>query len=59
MSSSSGNGGDPLVEVRHVKKYFPIRKGFLQREVGRVHAVDDVTFAVRDRTIRGDEEEAA
>src|SRR6266508_4235528 len=42
------NGGDPLVEVRHVKKYFPIRKGLLQREVGRVHAVDDVTFAVRE-----------
>jgi len=25
--------GDPLVEVRNVKKYFPIRKGLLQREV--------------------------
>ena len=37
----------PLVEVRHLKKYFPIRKGLLQREVARVHAVDDVTFAVR------------
>jgi oligopeptide/dipeptide ABC transporter ATP-binding protein len=45
---SSRNGGDPLVEVRDVKKYFPIRKGLLQREVARVHAVDDVTFAVRE-----------
>jgi oligopeptide/dipeptide ABC transporter ATP-binding protein len=45
---SSGNGGDPLIEVRSVKKYFPIRKGLLQRETGRVHAVDDVTFAVRE-----------
>jgi peptide/nickel transport system ATP-binding protein len=44
---SEQNGGEPLVEVKHVKKYFPIRKGLLQREVGRVHAVDDVTFAVR------------
>ncbi len=42
------NGGDPLVEVRNVKKYFPIRKGLLQREVARVHAVDDVTFSVRE-----------
>jgi oligopeptide transport system ATP-binding protein len=38
----------PLVEVRHVRKYFPIRKGVLQREVARVHAVDDVSFAVRE-----------
>ncbi len=43
---SSENGA--LVEVRNLKKYFPIRKGLLQREVGRVHAVDDVTFAVRE-----------
>src|SRR5438046_9946061 len=44
---SERNGGDPLGEVRSVKQYVPIRKGLLQREVGRVHAVDDVTFAVR------------
>jgi oligopeptide transport system ATP-binding protein len=37
-----------LVEVRSLKKYFPIRKGLLQREVGRVHAVDDVSFGVRE-----------
>jgi oligopeptide transport system ATP-binding protein len=37
----------PLLEVRHVKKYFPIRRGVLQREVAHVHAVDDVTFAVK------------
>jgi oligopeptide/dipeptide ABC transporter ATP-binding protein len=41
------SGETPLLEVRHVKKYFPIRKGVLQREVAHVHAVDDVTFAVR------------
>ena len=45
--SGRGNGSEPLLEVNHVKKYFPIRKGLLQREAGRVHAVDDVTFAVR------------
>jgi oligopeptide transport system ATP-binding protein len=38
----------PLIEIKHVKKYFPIRKGLLQREVARVHAVDDVSFAVRE-----------
>jgi oligopeptide transport system ATP-binding protein len=44
----SSNGGGPLVEVRRLKKYFPIKKGVLSREVGRVHAVDDVTFAVSE-----------
>jgi oligopeptide transport system ATP-binding protein len=42
------SGEAPLLEVRHVKKYFPIRKGVLQREVARVHAVDDVSFTVRE-----------
>jgi oligopeptide/dipeptide ABC transporter ATP-binding protein len=37
----------PLVEVRHLKKYFPIRSGVLQKEVARVHAVDDVSFSVQ------------
>src|SRR5438552_11686050 len=44
----AANGDDPLVEVRSVKKDFPSRKGLLQREVARVHAVDDVTFSVRE-----------
>ncbi len=39
--------GQPLIEVRDVKKYFPIRKGILQREVAQVHAVDGVSFAVQ------------
>src|SRR5207249_4625727 len=38
---------DALLDIRHVKKYFPIRKGVLQREVARVHAVDDVSFSVQ------------
>ena len=37
-----------LVEVRSLKKYFPIRKGVLAREVERVHAVDDVTLSVAE-----------
>jgi oligopeptide/dipeptide ABC transporter ATP-binding protein len=48
VSEQQRDGGEPLVEVRHVKKYFPIRKGILGREVARVHAVDDVTFGVRE-----------
>jgi oligopeptide transport system ATP-binding protein len=45
---SNGAAEKPLLEVRHVKKYFPIRAGVMQREVARVHAVDDVSFAVRE-----------
>jgi peptide/nickel transport system ATP-binding protein/oligopeptide transport system ATP-binding protein len=36
-----------LLQVRHLVKHFPIRKGvILQRQVGAVHAVDDVSFDV-------------
>ena len=33
-----------LLDVRGLKKYFPIRRGLLQKTVGQVKAVDDVTF---------------
>jgi oligopeptide transport system ATP-binding protein len=46
--STNGSNDQALVDLRHVKKYFPIRKGVLQREVARVHAVDDVSFAVKE-----------
>jgi oligopeptide transport system ATP-binding protein len=40
--------GEVLLRVDHVKKYFPIKSGILiQREVARVHAVDDVSFELR------------
>ncbi|MBN1955249.1 MAG: dipeptide ABC transporter ATP-binding protein [Anaerolineae bacterium] len=37
---------EPLVQVRHLKKYFPITRGIIQRHVGDVKAVDDVTFDI-------------
>jgi len=48
LRQAEESGETPLLEVKHVKKYFPIRKGVLQREVAHVHAVDDVTFTVRE-----------
>lgn len=35
-----------LLEVKNLKKYFPIKKGFLSKTVGHVKAVDDVSFTV-------------
>src|ERR1700675_1870418 len=37
----------PLLIVKNLKKYFPIRGGLFSREVARVHAVDDVSFTIQ------------
>ncbi len=44
---------DHVLELSHVKKYFPIHKGFFRRASGYVRAVDDVTFHVRKGEILG------
>jgi oligopeptide/dipeptide ABC transporter ATP-binding protein len=36
----------PLIEVRGLKKHFPVKKGLFRRHVGDVKAVDDVSFTV-------------
>jgi peptide/nickel transport system ATP-binding protein len=36
-----------LLGVEHLKKHFPIKKGFLRRIAGHVRAVDDVSFDIR------------
>ena len=38
----------PLLEVKRLKKYFPVEGGILRRKVGEVKAVDDVSFVVRE-----------
>ena len=41
-----------LLEVRNLKKYFPVRGGVLRRVVAQVRAVDDVSFSIgRGRTL--------
>jgi oligopeptide transport system ATP-binding protein len=44
----NGTFGAPLVEVEDLTTHFPIRQGLLGRQVGAVHAVDGVTFSVRE-----------
>jgi ABC-type oligopeptide transport system ATPase subunit len=36
----------PVLEVRGLKKHFPIRAGLFQRTVGQVYAVDGVSFDI-------------
>jgi len=38
--------GEPLIELRKLRVYFPIRKGILQRHVDDVKAVDDVSLQI-------------
>jgi oligopeptide/dipeptide ABC transporter ATP-binding protein len=45
MTSSRAN---PLIEVRSLKKHFPITRGIVfQRQIGSVKAVDDISFDVQ------------
>lgn len=37
---------DYILDARHVTKYFPIRGGILQRKIGNVQAVHDVSLAI-------------
>lgn len=46
------NPKQPLVSVKNLVHRFPIRGGLLSREVGAVHAVNDVSFdLVRGETL--------
>ena len=47
MTSAAKSDQPILLEVKNLKTWFPIRRGILQRTVGHVKAVDDVSFFVR------------
>jgi oligopeptide transport system ATP-binding protein len=42
-----------LVEVKNLKKHFPIRKGIFSRIVGHVQAVDGISFSIAKGEILG------
>jgi oligopeptide/dipeptide ABC transporter ATP-binding protein len=44
----SAPGKPPLLEVRGLKKHFPVRKGVFSRVVGQVFAVDDISFDIAE-----------
>ena len=35
-----------VLEVKDLKKHFPVRKGLLRRTVGQVYAVDGISFSI-------------
>jgi oligopeptide/dipeptide ABC transporter ATP-binding protein len=47
------NGNKTILEVKNLKKYFPIRRGLLQQTVGHVRAVDDVSFTIHENEVLG------
>ena len=44
---------DNIIEVKHLKKYFPIKGGFFGGVTGNVRAVDDVSFSIPKGTTMG------
>ncbi|MCD4655927.1 MAG: ATP-binding cassette domain-containing protein [Planctomycetes bacterium] len=42
-----------LLEVNNLKKYFPIKKGIFSKVVGNVHAVEKVTFSIKESQTLG------
>ena len=46
MTAAPTDTREPLLQVRNLKKYFPIKKGILNRTVGSVKAVDGVSFDI-------------
>lgn len=46
------NTGEVLLEVKNLKKYYPIESGVLRKKIGEVRAVDDVSLYInRDETL--------
>jgi peptide/nickel transport system ATP-binding protein len=44
---------DNILEVRNLKKYFPIRSGLFSRVIGQVKAVDGISFNIKRGTTMG------
>ena len=45
-ATAPSNRAQTLLEVEHLQKFFPIKRGFLQKTIGHVRAVDDVSFDI-------------
>lgn len=52
-AAAKSNGQETLLEVRHLRKYFPIRGGIFSRVVGNVKAVEDISFNIKRGEVVG------
>jgi ABC-type oligopeptide transport system ATPase subunit len=43
----------PVIEVHHLKKYFPVTSGIFRRHVSEIKAVDDISFEIFPGEILG------
>jgi oligopeptide transport system ATP-binding protein len=47
-TATTANGGETLLSVKHLKMHFPITQGIiLQKQIGSVKAVDDISFEIK------------
>ena len=53
MAEDPGGREIPLVEIRDLVKYFPVKGGALLREVASVKAVDGVSLTIPERQTMG------
>ncbi len=52
-AQANENSSENILEVRNLKKYFPIKGGFFGGVTGQVKAVDDVSFSIKRGTTMG------
>ena len=53
LNQTNEQNDDIILEVSHLKKYFPIKGGFFGGTTGHVKAVDDVSFKIKRGTTMG------
>ncbi|QHQ62826.1 ATP-binding cassette domain-containing protein [Anaerocolumna sedimenticola] len=46
-------GKEPLLQIKQLKKHFPIEAGIMKKQVGLVKAVDDVTLTIHKNEVLG------
>ncbi len=52
-NQAAPSNDQPLLSVKNLKTYFPVKRGLMRRTVGHVRAVDDVSFDIGKRETLG------